>query len=210
MAQPKEALIAQTIPVKVTINSDYTVSPPNVTIGFNENIEFVDTAAASCTIYFNPADEFGRQTQTVTPGQPLVVSPTEDDVTVVYGVNGQAQTGPYSITVVGCAPLEVDVNSAGSNSIGSGAIPHRGWIRFTYNQTGPNPPAYITVNFKYPVPTVAELFDRAGNPVFSQTLDPGDNTPLMANGANNVVVGYTFTGTNNRTDGGSGTIKIGH
>jgi hypothetical protein len=210
MAQPKEALVAQPTPVKVTINPDYTVSPPNIIIGFNHSVEFTNTAAATCSVSFNPGDEFGPPTQYINSGESLVVSPTEDDVTVVYIVNGQSQTGPYSITVTGCAPLEVDVNSAGGNSIVNGAMPHKGWIRFTYNQTGPNPPAYITVNFNYAIPKVADLFDRAGNPVFSQTMYPGDNTPLMANGGNNVVVRYTFSGTSDPTEGGSGTVKIGH
>lgn len=206
MAQPKEALAAQT--KKITINSNYKATEQNVKITAGDSIEFTNQANQACSVSFIPAGVFANQ-QVPANGSapPQSTSSSQTPITVDYFVAGPSSaTGPYSITIDdGALPMTVD--SYGNCDFDDAAIPNNGTLYFTYNQTGPNPPASITVDFTMANGQV--VFFENGQGVTSQTLNPGSNTALQGRG--DVKPSYSFKGTapQPREGSGGGSIKVG-
>jgi hypothetical protein len=208
MAQPKEALVAQT--KKINITSNYNVSDNNVKINAGDSIEFSSEANQACSTFFNPAGTFANQPVPANGSAPAqATAANQTPITADYVViepDGVTTTGPYSVTVDN-GPLQLQVDSYGNCSIGNAAIPNNGALFFTYNQSGPNPPATITVNFD----DANEFYNQQGVAVPSQILNAGNNAPLTGRG-NNKTVTYWFRGTEEETGvggSGTGTIKVG-
>lgn len=206
MAQPKEAMVAQT--KRISIDSNYKASDQNVKISAGDSIEFSSHASQDCTAAFTPSAPFSNQTVPANNSAPAQsTSSTQPPITVDYFIQAPGvTTGPYSVTVDdGALPITVD--SYGDSDLNSAAIPNNGTLYFTYNLDGPNPPGSITANFTNPNGQDGLFLN--GQQVTSQVLNPGDNTALEGRG--NASVGFTFSGTTPKVaaGGGGGTIKVG-
>jgi hypothetical protein len=209
MAQPKEALAVKT--KRINIDPNYDVSEQNVKINAGDSIEFFSQANQNCSTAFNPSGLFGNQTVPANGSAPaLSTAANQAAITVDYVVvepDGVTKTGPYSVTVDD-GPLNMTVDSDGNCSPADAAIPNNGTLFFTYNQTGPNPPATIVVNFDTPNGQV-EFYDGS-NPVTSQTLNPGNNDVLAGRGIATATYWFPNTGEEGRVGSGTGTIKVGN
>jgi len=203
MAQPKEAPLTGTR--QITINSSFNANPQDVSINNGDSLDFNSQATQACSLFFNPAGVFNNQT--INPGNNnSAMAAQQNDIIVDYTVvkPDGTTTGPYCVQV-GSGVLTMNVDSFGNCSIGNAAIPLNGQAVFNYTQSGPNPPASIVVNFG----DSSVLLNQQGGPVLSQTLYPGNNTPLTGRGTPGTTT-YTFSGTESAGVGTEvGTIKVG-
>jgi len=207
VATPKQG--PQMVTRTVTINAQYQAEPQNLSADDGDELVFQSHASKDCSVYFNPVGVLTSNTYTPVPagGSSVAIAignSLSETVDFVVVKSDQDTTGPYSITVED-GPLPMTVDSEGNCQPTDAAIPANGSLYFDYNQTDPSVPSLI-VTFTYADPQHPVFHDESGNAVTSQTLNPGENGKLTAQGTPQSV-SYTIA-PQPKTDTG-GTIKVG-